>query len=96
MATHSSILAWRILWTGESGGLKLMGSQRVGCDLATEKQQQNQGVGGTLLLWRPQGRISFLAFSASRGYIRSWASGPFLHLQSISLLFLLLPLIFFL
>ena len=29
MATHSSILAWRIPWTGESGGLQFMGSQRV-------------------------------------------------------------------
>ena len=28
MATHSSILAWRILWTEESGGLQSMGSQR--------------------------------------------------------------------
>ena len=27
MATHSSILAWRIPWTEESGGLQSMGSQ---------------------------------------------------------------------
>ena len=32
MATHSSILAWRILWTEEHGGLKSMGSQTVGND----------------------------------------------------------------
>ena len=30
MATHSSILAWRIPWTEESGSLQSMGSQRVG------------------------------------------------------------------
>ena len=30
MATHSSILAWKIPWTEEPGGLKSMGSQRVG------------------------------------------------------------------
>ena len=30
MATHSSILAWRISWTGEPGGLQTMGSQKVG------------------------------------------------------------------
>ena len=30
MATHSSILAWRIPWTEESGGLQPVGSQRVG------------------------------------------------------------------
>ena len=29
MATHSSILAWRIPWTEETGGLQSMGSQRV-------------------------------------------------------------------
>ena len=32
MATHSSILAWKILWTEESGGLQSMGLQRVGQD----------------------------------------------------------------
>ena len=32
MATHSSILAWRIPWTEEPGGLQTMGSQRVGHD----------------------------------------------------------------
>ena len=32
MATHSSILAWRILWTVEPGGLQSMGSHRVGYD----------------------------------------------------------------
>ena len=30
MATHSSILAWRIPWTEESGGLQSMGLQRLG------------------------------------------------------------------
>ena len=29
MATHSSILAWRIPWMEEPGGLQSMGSQRV-------------------------------------------------------------------
>ena len=32
MATHSSILAWKIPWTEEPGGLQSMGSQRVGHD----------------------------------------------------------------
>ena len=32
--THSSILAWGILWTEEPGGLQSMGSQRVGHDLS--------------------------------------------------------------
>ena len=30
VATHSSILAWKIPWTGEPGRLQSMGSQRVG------------------------------------------------------------------
>ena len=33
MATHSSILAWRIPWTEEPGGLQSMGSQRIGQDV---------------------------------------------------------------
>ena len=33
MATHSSILAWKIPWTEESGGLQSTGSKRVGQDL---------------------------------------------------------------
>ena len=32
MATHSSVLAWRIPWTEEPGGLLSIGSQRVGHD----------------------------------------------------------------
>ena len=32
MTTHSSILAWRIPWTEEPGGLQSIGLQRVGHD----------------------------------------------------------------
>ena len=32
MATHSSILAWKIPWVEEPGGLQFMGSKRVGHD----------------------------------------------------------------
>ena len=35
LTTYSSILAWRIPWTEELGGLQSMGSQRVGHDGAT-------------------------------------------------------------
>ena len=35
MATQSNILAWRIPWTEEPGGLQYTGSQRVGHDRAT-------------------------------------------------------------
>ena len=36
MATHSSILAWKIPLTKEPGGSQSMGSQRIGHDLLTE------------------------------------------------------------
>ena len=42
MATHSNILAWRIPWTEEPGGLQSTGSQRVGHAEATEQQQHNK------------------------------------------------------
>ena len=38
MATHSSILAWKIPWTEEPGKLQSMGSQRVGHDWAHSTQ----------------------------------------------------------
>ena len=37
MATHPRILAWRIPWTGQPGGLQSMGLPRVGQDLATNQ-----------------------------------------------------------
>ena len=40
MATHSSILAWRISWTEKPGGLQSMGSQkRAGHNLATKQHE---------------------------------------------------------
>ena len=39
MAIHSSILAWRIPWTEERGGLQSMGSHRFRHDLVTENTQ---------------------------------------------------------
>ena len=36
MATYSSILAWEIPWTEEPGRLQIMGSQKIGHDLATK------------------------------------------------------------
>ena len=54
MATHSSILAWKIPWTEEPGGLQSMGSQRVRHNLVTKQRgeegqpvgQRRTGVGG--------------------------------------------------
>ena len=36
MVTHSSILAWKIPWTEETGGLQFRGLQKVRHDLATK------------------------------------------------------------
>ena len=40
MATHSSVLAWRIPGTGEPGGLPSLGSHRVGQIEVTPQQQR--------------------------------------------------------
>ena len=42
MATHSSILAWKIPWTEEPGGLQSMGLQRVGHDGRTDRYTHTQ------------------------------------------------------
>ena len=44
MATLSSILAWEILWTEESGELQSMGSQKVGRDLVSKQQVFRRGI----------------------------------------------------
>ena len=60
MATYSSILAWKIPWAEEPGGLQSMGSQRAGHDLAAtaaaahslpwDSPDKNTGVGCHSLL----------------------------------------------
>ena len=42
MATYSSVLAWRILWTEEPGRQQSTGSQRVGHDLVTRSPNHHQ------------------------------------------------------
>ena len=46
MATHSSVLAWRIPGTGEPGGLPSVGSHRVGHVDSLEKTLILGGIGG--------------------------------------------------
>ena len=60
MATHSSILAWRTLWTEEPGGLPSMGLHRVrhdwsdlACMHALEKEMATHS---SILAWRIPGR----------------------------------------
>ena len=57
MATHSSTLAWKILWKEKPGRLQSMGSQRVGHDWATLLSTFMKQVSGS---WRNH-FISFLA-----------------------------------
>ena len=59
MATHSSILAWRILWTEEPGGMLSIGSHRVrhhwsklACMHALEKEMATHS---SILAWRIPG-----------------------------------------
>ena len=59
MATHSSVLAWRALWTEEPGGLLSNGSHRVGpdcsalaCMHALEKEAATHS---SILAWRIPG-----------------------------------------
>ena len=61
MATHSSVLAWRIPGTGEPGGLPSMGSHRVGrdlSDLAAAASTNNGSVTSSLPICMP-----FISFS---------------------------------
>ena len=54
MAIHSSVLAWRIPWTGEPGGLPSMGSHRVGHDWSDLAAVVHCG----LALWLSAGKES--------------------------------------
>ena len=68
MATHLSILAWKILWTEEPDGLQSMGSQRVGHDWVTLAQSCDWAIDAHL----PSGSVnvwSVLVCSGCHGRI---------------------------
>ena len=46
MATHSSVLAWRIPWTEELGNLQSLVSQRIGHDGASNTHTHTEELGG--------------------------------------------------
>ena len=52
MATHSSVLAWRILGTGEPGGLPSMGSHRVGHNWHDLAARQLMATRSSILAWK--------------------------------------------
>ena len=62
MATHSSVLVWRIRWAEEPGGLQTTGSQRVGHDWVTSLHF------ASLQLWRRWRWI----ISDSICYLKTW------------------------
>ena len=63
MATHSSILAWKILWTEDPGRVQSMGLQRVGHDWATSLHFSAVVV-----------RRVFYGYFFSPSYVASWDS----------------------
>ena len=69
MATHSSVLAWRIPWTEKLGGLQSTGSQGVGHDLSDLVHMHvpfhllQEG----LLVARPDASTDLFPFGASVG-----------------------------
>ena len=66
MATHSSILAWRITWREEPGGLQSMGSQRVRHDLATDTNEGGALIGLFFIPCENVTRVQFcLAFAST-------------------------------
>ena len=74
IASHSSVLDWRIPGTGEPGGLLSMGSQRIRHDLATKQQQSHKAGKWQTLESHPQvlPLTSFGSFQdPSKGFSRN-------------------------
>ena len=66
MATHSSILAWKIPWTEEPGGLQSMGSQRVRHEWAAKPLWDIDNVLEFLKIW------SWILLCFQRCYLTSY------------------------
>ena len=75
MATHSSVLAWRILGMGEPGGLPFMGSHRVGHDwsdlaaaaaAAAMVRKITESVFESFMHWKPNTTFLFVLNSRER------------------------------
>ena len=84
MATHSSILAWRIPWTEEPGGLQSTGLQRVGHDWATShahtqswSQEMNFSASGYLCLFTEVWTLGTNSIQESKDCIKMLHHGPY-------------------
>ena len=78
MATHSSILTWRIPWAEKPGGLQSIGSKRVGhdwSDLAGSHRIRKEQVPGSSILQGKECRCAPLAWSTrcSHSALRDWS-----------------------
>ena len=84
MATHPSILAWRIPWTEEPGRLQSTGSQRVGHDWATShkhtqswSQEMNVSASGYLCLSTEVWTLGTNSIQESKDCIKMLHHGPY-------------------
>ena len=68
MAIHSSTLAWRIPWMEEPGGLKSMGSKRVGHDWATTLSL-NELAGGAIPDYLRSGAAAKTSYPTSKKWL---------------------------
>jgi len=86
MATHSSILAWKIPWTEESGGLQSMGSQRAGHNLVTEHTHTSgwRGIRGQSW-WALKDLNSLMTQNVVPGPAESASPGSLLGMQMLRL-----------
>ena len=82
MATHSSILAWKIPWTEEPGGLRPMGSQRADTPEATE-QACSHGAFVELYLG-VQGCVSCYTLGFTRSDFRKKPQGKSMWMQAVT------------
>ena len=60
MATHSSILAWKIAWTEEPGGVQFMGPQKVRRDRVPEHTYTHRRLTLNLFTYTAYHQHSFL------------------------------------
>ena len=82
MATHSSILAWRIPWTEEPGGLQSMGSQRVIHDWVTW-QQHSLLLLFPLILFTKKHYVFHIAYHSYSSPLLPTLIHLFFHLRNI-------------
>ena len=82
MTTHSSVLAWRIPWTEEPGGLQSVGSQTVGHAGVTDPHKGVRGDGTCLCFLYARRLFAFLSLPATERAL-CWVSPSFRHFLAV-------------